>query len=315
VTFANSSTGANYWTWNFGDGSTLTTNSSANLVHTYSSAGSYGVSLTAFGVGGSSVLTNTAYIVVTNLPPVPLFVGVPTNGAAPLTVTFTNNTTGVTTNFLWSFGDGSTLSTNAGSAISHIFTNSGVYTVSLTANGSGGSVAVTNANYITVSNSVPVAIFSGSPTNIFASQSVVFTNSSTGNGITNWIWNFGDGSSVTNAAGTNVTHAYAVAGTNTVSLTVNSPGGSGTTNRLNYIVVLPQPTIGTVALSGTNLVLSGTGGPVGQTYRILTSTNVASTLSSWTPVFTNTFTSPSGSYSYTNSTPTNGASFFILVSP
>ncbi len=315
VTFANSSTAANYWTWNFGDGSTLTTNSNANLVHTYNTAGSYGVSLTAYGVGGSSLQTNTAYIIVTNLPPVPLFVGTPTNGAAPLAVTFTNTTTGVATNWLWSFGDGTTFNTVAATNISHIYTNAGIYNVSLTATGSGGTVALTNTAYITATNLVPVAIFSGSPTNIFALQSVTFTNSSTGNGLTNWIWNFGDGLSQTNQAGTNITHAYAVAGTNTVSLTVNGPGGSGTTTRTNYILVLPQPSIGTVALSGGKLVLSGTGGPVGQQYRILTSTNVASSLSGWTAVFTNTFTSPGGNYSYTNSAPTNGASFFILVSP
>jgi hypothetical protein len=49
-------------------------------------------------------------------------------------------------------------------------------------------------------------------------------------------------------------------------------------------------------------------------YRILTSTNVALPLASWTPVATNTF-APDGSYSYTQSFLTNAASFFLLVTP
>jgi autotransporter-associated beta strand protein len=318
VTFVNTSSGANYWDWTFGDGSTLSTNSSANLIHTYNTAGTFTVILKAYGIGGTSSLTNTAYIVVTNLPPVPSFVGTPTNGAPPLTVTFTNTTSGVATNWFWTFGDGTTFTTTASTNVSHIYTNGGSYDVGLTATGTGGVVGITNTAYITVSNLVPVAIFSGTPTNIFASQSVTFTNSSTGNGITNWIWNFGDGSAlVTNLTGANISHAYAssVSSPYTVSLTINSPGGSSTTNRTGYIVVLPQPSIASVALSGGKLILSGTSGPVGQQYRILTSTNVASALAGWTPVYTNTFTSPSGNYSYTNSAPTNGASFFILVSP
>ena len=49
-------------------------------------------------------------------------------------------------------------------------------------------------------------------------------------------------------------------------------------------------------------------------YRILTATNVALPLASWTPVATNTF-APDGSYSYTQSFLTNAASFFRLVTP
>ena len=57
---------------------------------------------------------------------------------------------------------------------------------------------------------VPVAIFLGTPTNAFATQLVAFTDASTGT-ITNWVWNFGDGSSVTNSSGS-ARHAYATAG-------------------------------------------------------------------------------------------------------
>ena len=159
----------------------------------------------------------------------------------------------------------------------------------------------------------PVAGFSGSPTNIFVTQSVVFTDASTGS-ITNWVWNFGDGNSVTNTSSANVNHAYATAGTYTVSLTVKGAGGSNTNTQPGYVVVYPKPVIGTTKFSSGSLILSGTNGVPGAQYRIKTSANFTNSLANWTPVWTNVFGS-NGSFSYTNSTPTNSASFFIMVSP
>jgi hypothetical protein len=68
-------------------------------------------------------------------------------------------------------------------------------------------------------------------------------------------------------------------------------------------------------LLGGQLILSGTNGVPGAQYRILTSATVTNALANWTPVWTNSFAPVTGNYSYTNSAPTNGASFFILVSP
>jgi hypothetical protein len=47
-------------------------------------------------------------------------------------------------------------------------------------------------------------------------------------------------------------------------------------------------------------------------YRILAATNLAAP--AWLPIWTNVF-APDGSYGYTNSTLTNPANFFRLVSP
>jgi len=143
---------------------------------------------------------------------------------------------------------------------------------------------------------------------------VTFTDASSGS-ITNWVWSFGDGSAlVTNNSNISVNHVYATAGTNTVSLIVNGAGGSSTNTLANYIVVKPKPALGKPVLSGTSLILSGVNGPAGQQYRILSTTNVALPLASWTPVYTNTFNSD-GSYGYTNSTLVNKAGFLLLVSP
>jgi autotransporter-associated beta strand protein len=60
-----------------------------------------------------------------------------------------------------------------------------------------------------------------------------------------------------------------------------------------------QPYLTSVTLSGSNLIISGTNGTAGQTFEILSSTNIASPLSIWTSVGTNTF--GSGNFSVTNS--------------
>jgi autotransporter-associated beta strand protein len=173
-------------------------------------------------------------------------------------------------------------------------------------------------NFIVITNTVvtppaPVAGFTATTiTNIFVTQFVAFTNTSTGS-FTNAAWSFGDGNVATNTGG-NVTNTYSSAGTYTVQLIVAGAGGSSTNAQVNYIVVKAKPVLGKPVVSGGNFILSGTNGPAGQVYRILSSTNVALPVINWTPVFTNVF-APDGSYTYTNSPLTSKATFFKLVSP
>jgi PKD repeat protein len=72
------------------------------------------------------------------------------------------------------------------------------------------------------SPSAPVASFAYSPGSPGVSQSVQFTDSSTGTP-TSWAWSFGDGGTST---AQNPTHTFATAGTYTVSLTVSNAMGS-----------------------------------------------------------------------------------------
>jgi PKD repeat protein len=149
VSFTNLSTGATNYSWVFGDGNTSTATNAAN---TYTTAGSYTVKLTAVGAGGTNSLTRANYIVVTNPPLVANFEGGPTNGAAPLTVYFTNLSTGAT-NCDWDFGDGH-VSTNSNPT--NIYSSQGSYTVSLTAIGVAGTNTLVRNNYVVLSNAPPV---------------------------------------------------------------------------------------------------------------------------------------------------------------
>ncbi len=166
---------------------------------------------------------------------------------------------------------------------------------------------------ISVLPPAPVAGFSGTPTNLFVTQAVTFTDASTGS-ITNWVWNFGDGDGVTNTSNASVTHAYAAAGSYTASLMVSGAGGSSVNARADYVVVKPNAAINGVTLTGGGLVFSGTNGPAGAQYRILTTTDVSLPPAEWTPVWTNVF-GADGSYNYTNAPGAGPAAFFLLVSP
>ena len=77
--------------------------------------------------------------------PVAEFIGSPTSGTAPFTVTFTDQSTGSVTGWAWDFGDGSSSSSQNPT---HNFTAAGSYTVALTATGPGGSNTRTRMAYV-----------------------------------------------------------------------------------------------------------------------------------------------------------------------
>ncbi len=151
VSFTDQSTGTiTSWSWNFGDGGTST---SQNPSHSYNAAGSYTVSLTVTSATCNDVETKTSYITVSTTPTAQ-FVGTPTSGNSPLTVNFTNQSTGGATSWSWNFGDSGT---STAQNPSHQYTVAGTYTVTLTASNACGSDQEVKTNYITVT-STPVNI-------------------------------------------------------------------------------------------------------------------------------------------------------------
>ena len=228
VNFTDASTGQiNSWSWDFGDGGTST---AQNPSHEYTTAGTYTVSLTVTGDGGSDTETKVDYITV-NGPPTAAFSGSPTSGVEPLTVTFTDASTGDPTSWSWDFGDGGT---STAQNPTHEYTAAGTYTVTLTATNDCGSDDEVKTDYITVDPcNAPVAAFSGTPTSGDAPLTVNFTDEST-NSPTSWSWNFGDGSTSTEQ---NPSHTYNNAGTYTVTLDVSNSCGSDTETKTDYINV------------------------------------------------------------------------------
>ncbi|MCH8318393.1 MAG: PKD domain-containing protein, partial [Bacteroidetes bacterium] len=118
--FTNSSTNATIWFWDFGDGNTDTVQ---NPVHTYDSAGTYNVCLTAQNTCGSNTICNT--LAVTCIPPKADF----SFEDVLLSVMFSDSSDNAT-NWNWDFGDGDsdTLQNPV-----HIYADSGTYNVCLIA--------------------------------------------------------------------------------------------------------------------------------------------------------------------------------------
>ena len=142
------------WSWTFGDGSTST---AQNPSHTYASQGDYTVALEATNQYGSDTETKTDYISVTQgQPPVADFVGNPTSGSAPLSVSFTDQSTNSPTSWSWTFGDGST---STAQNPSHDYAV-GTYTVALEATNQYGSDTETKTDYISASAGGTETIFS-----------------------------------------------------------------------------------------------------------------------------------------------------------
>jgi PKD repeat protein len=124
-----------WFSYNFGDGITM---SGPNPVHTYRFPGTYSITQTiskynstTFTIMSSSV-TKTDVITVGRVPfvmPVAQFSASPTDGTVPLTVAFTDRSTGNPTFFNYDFGDGINMT---GPNQVHIYRQTGTYNVTLT---------------------------------------------------------------------------------------------------------------------------------------------------------------------------------------
>jgi PKD repeat protein len=170
-------------------------------------------------------------IPIPSTAPVASFTASPTNGAAPLAVTFTDTSTGGT-NWAWTFGDGGTtnLVTNV---VAYTYSTAGVYSVTEIVSGTGGSSTDAVANCITVLPPAPVASFTASPTNGAAPLGVSFTDTSS-NSPTSWSWTFGDNGTSTSQ---NPSYTYITPGAYTVTLIASNAGGSGTSAQTTLINV------------------------------------------------------------------------------
>ncbi|MFO0983611.1 MAG: PKD domain-containing protein [Planctomycetota bacterium] len=151
VSFTDESLGGpQSWFWEFGDGGTSTQQDPS---HTYTVVGFYTVKLTVTHGPYTHTLTRTDYVHATDPPPIADFSAAPLAGVLPLSVAFTDlSSGGPRTGWSWTFGDGGT-STNQNPG--HVYTQPGFYTVTLLASGPGGSDAETKTNYIHVLAPVP----------------------------------------------------------------------------------------------------------------------------------------------------------------
>ncbi len=201
------------WSWSFGDGSTST---EQNPVHTYSAAGIYNVQLTVTNAAGSD--TKTAYGFITTEEGMQAgftFTTSNPDNLAPLTVAFTDASTGTYQRIVWNFGDGYVSSEK--NPI-HTYTKPGNYTVTQT---------ITDSRYgSSASQTIQVkqkfaADFVVTPSTGSAPLTVTLTDTSVGNPNTWQWWIMNEDETVL---------VYIPTGQNKEVYTIPSPG--------NYSVVL-----------------------------------------------------------------------------
>ena len=174
------------------------------------------------------------YNEMTNPAPVAAFTATPVTGSAPLTVQFTDQSTGSSLSYLWDFNnDGTADSTQKNPA--YTYNTEGTFTVKLTVTNSAGTNSLTKTNYITVNNGAPVANFTATPTSGSNPLNVQFTDQSTGT-VTGWAWDFNNDGTV-DSTSKNPTYSYSNPGTYTVKLTITNTMGTDDEIKTNYITV------------------------------------------------------------------------------
>ena len=143
------------YTWDFGDGTVLTT-TAASLDHTYAASGSYAVRLTAgrpFGTTGTSGFTLQ---VLPNAVQFTSSLSVDPQPARTGTAVRFSVTTSEAADYSWDFGDGTLLATTSAS-VEHTYAAAGTYPVSVSASSPGGT-PVTASGPLQVLEGRPLAV-------------------------------------------------------------------------------------------------------------------------------------------------------------
>ncbi len=198
VSFIDRSAGApDSWSWDFGDG---ITSQKQNPVHLYGSPGTYDVTLTVKTADQVDTATLQDPIIVTPPRVVANFSARPITGRAPLTVRFTDQSTGFPTSWNWTFQETSNNQSfmNNGTTVYdtttdqnplETFTDPGIYDVWLTVNNIYGSSDLIKPGYIVVTEPYNITINdilirTGKPGDLEANSSVQFIVSNTPAAIT-----------------------------------------------------------------------------------------------------------------------------------
>jgi PKD repeat protein len=244
VVFTNTSIsydGITKWEWDFDNDGTVDSREE-NPTYKYTEEGVYTVLLTVFEEDGdTATMKKDDYINVSNVNKEPIAdPNGPYTGTEGIPVTFNGTGSfdpdGSIVLYSWDFGDGNT---ETGASTTHIYVQNGTYNVSLTILDNQDSDGV-NFTTATITDTNPVADFTGSPTTGPYPLTVVFTDDSTSyDGIDKWEWDF-DNNGVIDNTTQNATHKYTLAGTYTVNLTVYEADGDHHTKIKKDYITTPE---------------------------------------------------------------------------
>lgn len=224
-TIPNSDTISTY-AWSFGDPGSGGNNTSAlqNPSHTFSTTGSFTVTLTVTSTNGCTSTTQQTI----NVGPSPVAQFTATTVCTNTPMQFTNSSQN-STNYLWNFGVTTTLADTSNLANpTYTYMSVGTYTVTLTAEPASNCFDTAQL-VVTVAPGPNVAFAAPAVCETFMSSFTDLSTITTGN-ITNWSWNFGVASSTADTSNLqNPTFTYPGSGQYNVTLTCTSNNGCTTT--------------------------------------------------------------------------------------
>lgn len=235
VHFTDQSLYADSWAWDFDNDGTVDS-TEQNPTHIYNSFGTYTVTLTVTGPGGSDVYFLDNSITVSDLP-LATFTADITAGSAPLTVHFTDQSINADS-WEWDFDyDGTVDSTEQNPT--YTYTSDGSYTVKLTATNSFGSDDEIKSDYISVVP-LPLADFCALETETTGPVPLTVHFYDLSLYAQSWAWDF-DNNGTIDSTEQNPTYTYNLPGLYDVKLTVTNPAGSDDEIKSGYITVYPPP--------------------------------------------------------------------------
>ncbi len=229
VVFANTSTNATTFDWDFGDGGKRTTGT-GDVEHTYVTTGTYEVKLIAKGEGGTKGASRSVAVDVPQALPVAAFAYAGGDCEAPCEVSFTSLSTHATA-WAWDFGDEGTSTLENPK---RMYQKSGNYIVKLVVSGPGGTSAP-KTETIRIKEkavAVPVADFTFEGGDFIAPCEVRFTNRSSGV-VNTYQWDFGDGQV---SSEENPLHTYTASKNYEVTLIVSGPGGTSSPKKETLVI-------------------------------------------------------------------------------
>lgn len=232
------------YSWNFGDG---TGGAGRLTTHRYTQGGSYPVTLTVTDDRSLSASTTTTITVTDTTAPTADFAFSPTNPIVNEMVYFNASASRAATgrsivSYDWTMGTGRT---DAGVIVSKAYGSPGSYSVTLTVTDDIGKKGTTTKVVPVTGVGSLASVFTYSPTNPTPEDTVFFngTGSSGVNPITNYLWDFGDGTTANGGDLTRPSHSYknvCPGGGNNrtfiVRLTVNDTNGLTATSTQSLVV-------------------------------------------------------------------------------